>query len=161
MRPRTLWIAFGALWLPAVPLGCPASSDSGPAPVAPISAGGGGAGGLGPDAGASSASGGTGAAAAMGGGFHCEDLPAAVEPHIPYPPCDAIDEGFCLCEGCGHGAGCEDPGGAWYNDCVCPQCVDDPECDEPTFWHDNGRCDPYYEGCSSPDCADHPLCGTR
>jgi hypothetical protein len=71
--------------------------------------------------------------------------------------CAAPDDVNCECAGCALPQ-CDDMMGG-LNDCVCPNCANDPYCSNPMSCNSDGVCDPFNEGCLCADCADHPLCG--
>ena len=44
------------------------------------------------------------------------------------------------------------------DDCVCPECDNDPFCSDPNNCNSNGMCETFQEGCVCEDCFSHPLC---
>jgi hypothetical protein len=88
----------------------------------------------------------------------CTDL-QALSPKVDVPPCDALDQAACLCEGCIDDGVCFASEDMMVDDCVCPDCRDDAYCNLPDNCMVDNQCNPYSEGCDCPDCANHELCG--
>lgn len=92
----------------------------------------------------------TATSSATGGpGFVCADVSDTTV-------CLGSNQAACLCLGCTLPQ-CDDGAGG-YNDCVCPDCADDPFCADPANCMDDGECHPGLEGCICADCAGHPMC---